>query len=274
MRLPRRLIVNADDFGLHPSINAAIARGHRSGIITSASLMPFPENAPAFHDAVALARDLPELGIGLHFTLVGAPGLPEGYGAFVQALASSRFPSSRIETLLRRQLDALAMHGILPDHLDSHQHLHVLPSVFRAVCRVLPDYGIRAVRIPYDPGPYFGASRGRIAAARVLGLFALRAAREARRNELWLPDHFRGMAVSGHLTPQMTRGLIENLPTGVTEILCHPGTDNRKLTKAYDWGYDWEGELAAVTDRGVCDAVRTDNLQLTTFVKESHLARR
>ena len=64
----KRLIVNADDFGLHPSVNAGIAKGHVAGIITSASLMAGGEN---FTDAVRIAARSPRLGIGVHLTLVG-----------------------------------------------------------------------------------------------------------------------------------------------------------------------------------------------------------
>ena len=59
----RRLIVNADDFGLSPSVNEAVVRAHRDGILTSASLMV---NAPGFAEAVELARANPRLGVGLH----------------------------------------------------------------------------------------------------------------------------------------------------------------------------------------------------------------
>jgi predicted glycoside hydrolase/deacetylase ChbG (UPF0249 family) len=263
--LPRRLIVNADDFGLHHAINAAIVRGHRSGIITSASLMSYPEVSPAFADALALARDLPNLGLGLHFTLVGAPGLPQSYASFARALATGNFPVSRIETLLRRQLDALLTRGVVIDHLDSHQHLHVLPSVMRVICRVLPDYGISAIRIPDDRGPYHGATLNRTVAANVLGVFARRAARQAQQAGLWYPDHFRGMAVSGHLTSGVMCGLMKTIPEGVTEILCHPGADNSELSNAFDWGYDWVGELDAVTDQKVASKLKAYKAAPTTF---------
>src|SRR5437867_8901980 len=63
----RRLIVNGDDFGLSTQVNAGIVHAHRSGILTSTSLMV---TGPAWEDAVALAKATPSLGVGLHLTLV------------------------------------------------------------------------------------------------------------------------------------------------------------------------------------------------------------
>ncbi|MDQ2688354.1 MAG: ChbG/HpnK family deacetylase, partial [Armatimonadota bacterium] len=134
MSEPPRVIVNADDFGLHPAINEGIEHGHRDGMITSASLMTL---GPALDDAVRRARSLPALDLGLHFTLVGVPGLPSGLGAFFAAYLRGQLPARVITDALYRQLDlALRTHKLLLSHIDSHQHLHAFPPLMRVVCRV------------------------------------------------------------------------------------------------------------------------------------------
>jgi predicted glycoside hydrolase/deacetylase ChbG (UPF0249 family) len=261
-----RLIVNADDFGLHPAINQAVIAGHRDGIITSCSLLAFA-GEPSFAEAVALSHETPTLDVGLHFALVGLPGLPPGYRDFVASRLTGCFPDSRIETLLNRQIDLLEAQGIHPSHIDSHQHLHALPSIMRIVCRVARQRGIAAVRLPRETGR-LDAPAGRRLASRALSAVAGRAAREIELGGLWRPDHFLGMAVSGHLDEAHLLALIDQVPeTGVTEVLCHPGSDNRVLGAVYDWGYDWEGECAAVCSAAVREALVKRRIELTTFAK-------
>lgn len=242
---PPRVIVNADDFGLHPAINEGIERGHRGGLVTSASLMPL---GPACDDAVRRARALPTLDLGLHFTLVGAPGLPSGPGAFFTASLRGRFPARVLADTLRRQLDALRTHGLPLSHIDSHQHLHAFPPVMRAVCRVAAEYGILGIRLPLD-----GPTRTPVGPARRAQAAALRASSRLSRHHiaaygLRTTDHFAGMAVSGHLTPQTLAAYLSNAQSGTTEIVCHPGADNAALGAEFAWGYDWQGELAAVCE--------------------------
>jgi predicted glycoside hydrolase/deacetylase ChbG (UPF0249 family) len=239
-----RVIVNADDFGLHPAVNEAVSRGHTDGLITSASLMTL---GSACEDAVRLARRLPTLDLGLHFCLVGVRGLPAGLGPFAIACLRGQFPSSRIAGELRRQLTFAQGTGLSISHIDAHQHLHALPWVMRIVCRMAAEYDIPGIRLPLD-GPAFTA----IPTGRRVQVAALRTASRMSRRYLLAAgrrttDHFAGMAVSGHLTPETLMTYLRQAQPGTTEIVCHPGADNKILGSLYDWGYDWEGELAAVT---------------------------
>ncbi len=261
---PPRLIVNADDFGMHSSINAAIVEGHQQGIVTSCSLVADGAN-DAFHEAAALAHANPTLDVGLHFVLVGLPGLPAAFPEFLTEYWTFRFPPSRIEQLLRHQLETLAASGIVPTHIDSHQHLHALPGVMRVVCRVAVEHGIPAIRLPLEQSTD-NAPLARIAASKVLGLASFVASAQIRKYGLWQPDHFLGMAASGYLTEDALLRLIDRVPaTGVTEILCHPGIDNRALEERYGWGYDWLTELKAVTSEAVKRRVEERGIMLTTF---------
>ena len=151
---PRRLIVNADDFGRSPSINQAVVCAHREGILTTASLMV---NEPAADDAVRLARENPELGVGLHLALVcGASALPREQishlagkaGFFSDRPAASGwryFFNSKCRRELRAEIQAQMKKfhatGLLLDHLNGHLHFHLHPVVFAILMENAQGWG-------------------------------------------------------------------------------------------------------------------------------------
>ena len=253
-----RVIVHADDFGLHPSLNAGIETAHREGLVSSASLMPL---GPAFEDAVHRAKSLPQLDLGLHFTLVGVPGLPPTLGAFLSAYGRGQMPARVVEDALRRQFEAVRSLPI--SHIDSHQHLHALPSLMRVVCRFASENGIHAVRLPIDGPPFAHVSPGRRAQAAALAAMSRLSRRYIRAYGLVTSDHFFGMAVSGHLTAPILAAYLANARDGVTEIVCHPGDDNQALAQVFHWGYDWQGELAALCSPEARAALAGNGVHLT-----------
>ncbi len=239
-----RIIVNADDFGLHPALNAAIELAHADGLVTSTSLMTGGEAVP---DAVRRARRLPALDIGLHFTLVGLPGLPATFTDFFRAYAQGQFPPSEVARRLRGQLNAaLITHKLTVSHIDSHQHLHAFPPLMRTICSVAEEYGIRFIRLPQDGPAFAPVTVGRRAQAAALRLMCAVSRRSLFRHNLRTTDHFAGMAVSGHLSSSVLAHFIQDAKPGATEIVCHPGTDNRLLAELFPWRYDWQGELDAL----------------------------
>lgn len=255
-----RIIVHADDFGLHPAINAGIEAAHRDGVVSSASIMP---TGPAFAAAVRRAGSLPLLDLGLHFALVGVSGLPPTLGAFLSAYARGQFPSRVLEDHLRRQFDALG--GLSVSHIDSHQHLHSLPTVMRVVCRFAAQHSIPAVRLPIDGPAYAPVSPGRRAQAAALAAVSRLSRRYISAHGLNTSDYFSGMAVSGHLTAPILAAYIKNAKPGLTEIVCHSGTDNHALIQAFDWGYDWSGELAALRSPEARAALEERRIILTNW---------
>jgi hopanoid biosynthesis associated protein HpnK len=160
----RRLIVNADDFGRSSSINRAVIRAHREGILTTASLMV---NEAAFDEAVALAAENPRLGVGLHLTLLCGhatlsrtriPGLVNerrefSNGAVTAGLRYFLLPSLRvqIETELEAQFERFATAGLPLDHVNGHLHIHLHPVVFSILMRRAQEWRIARVRLTCDP---------------------------------------------------------------------------------------------------------------------------
>ena len=263
----KQLIVNADDFGLHPLINAGIIKGHQEGFITSTSLMP---SAPCWQEAVRLAKDNPRLGIGVHLTLVG--GVPSvlpkekvsslldddgfflpDYVAFAKRYYSGAVRRSELEAELRAQLERALSCGVNITHIDSHQHTHVLPGINSLVLKLSNEYNIIRVRIPKEGYFFTGgfqAGVGRLIGRSGLSFCADMAALRADSLGLRHPQHFYGMLAGGHLNAQLIANILRQLPEGVSEIMTHPGLDSAALGKAFSWQYHWREELDAYLDAG------------------------
>jgi len=236
----RRLIVNADDFGLSASVNEAVIRAHREGILTTASLMV---NEPGFEQAVALARENPRLGVGLHLTfLCGHSALPH-HSIPGLVNAKREFGSNPVATGfrlffdrgLRPQIDA-EIHaqfrkfhdtGLTLDHVNGHLHLHLHPVVFGILMRDARQLRIRSVRLTRDPYRL----NCRLASGRFWYRLshALIFAWLARRSQA-------ALAAGGHRHTQFVFGLLQNarvdeayvlgllrrLPPGDSELYSHP----------------------------------------------------
>ncbi|MGA2120286.1 MAG: ChbG/HpnK family deacetylase [Bryobacteraceae bacterium] len=223
---PTLLIVNADDFGFTPDVNQGIVDAHRDGILTSTTLMA---NGDAFDDAIRLARQTPALDIGCHLVLIG------GY-SLVTGKAYPRTVAQLLIALARRALDPyqefaaqvrrIRAAGLDPSHLDTHKHTHLAPPVLDALVRVSGEFGMHWVRRPFDdpfsrlPGI---APPAAAAASRVFALLRGRFHRVLARHGCRSTDHFAGFAITGRYRTAELVTLLEALPQGSTELMCHPG---------------------------------------------------
>lgn len=241
--MSRKAIFTADDFGLDEAVNEAVERAHRDGVLTSASLMV---TAPAAADAVARAKRLPNLAVGLHLVLVqGTPALsPDAVapllgrgGAFLNspAAAGLRYffsPSARaaLAAEIREQFEAFRRTGLPLDHVDGHTHLHIHPTIFSLLLEIGPDYGMRAMRVPFErPGASWrAAQKGWFSRYAISGAFAPWAAsmrgRLARKGAV-CNDSLFGFHDTGAMTEDLVLRQLETLKAGtVTEFYCHPAT--------------------------------------------------
>ena len=278
----KQLIVNADDFGLHPLINAGIIKGHEEGFITSTSLMP---SAPYWQDAVELAKTHPELGIGIHLTLVGSvPSvlpkekissllddnglfLPD-YFAFAKRYYTGAVKGVELEAELRAQIERALAAGVNITHIDSHQHTHVLPGINTLVLKLCNEYNIIRVRIPKEGYFFTGGYRtgvGRLIGRSGLSFCADLAAMRADKLGLRHPQHFFGMLAGGHLNAQLIANILRELPEGVSEIMTHPGLDSAALGKVFSWQYHWRDELDAYLDAGNKRLLEELHIRTVTF---------
>ena len=243
---PRRLIVNADDFGRSASINQAVIRAHRAGILTTASLMV---NEPAFEEAAALARENPELGVGLHLTLLCGhsalppeqiPGLVNARGEFTNnpARAGFRYFFQRsLREPLRREIHAQFQKfraARLPlDHVNGHLHLHLHPTVFRILMADAGQLGFQRLRLTFEPLRLnlrlaSGHLAYRALHAAIFHPLSARARPVLARRGIRHTEAVFGLLQNARVDEAYVARLLPQLPAGDSELYSHPSLDEFK----------------------------------------------
>lgn len=239
----RRLIVNADDFGRSHSINQAVLRAHREGILMSASLMV---NEPDAAEAIALAKENPKLGVGLHLTLLcGRSGLPpEKIPGLVNARGEFSHNPVRVgfryfvRRGLREQLRAeiheqftrFRASGLPLDHVNGHLHLHLHPTVFRILMQEADALGIRHLRLTREPfwlDVPLAQGRRWYRAAHAAIHFCLSFCGHAalRRQQIHHVQRVFGLLQNDRVDEAYLVKLLAVLPPGDSELYSHPSLD-------------------------------------------------
>ena len=286
----RNLIVNADDLGWTEGVNRGIVEASRHGIVTSASLLA---NGPAFASAVALARTTPGLGVGVHLNLSdsepAAPkelvtrllndraeldGKPE---SLLLKLARRSLPLEEVEMEWDAQIQKVRDCGIEPTHLDGHKHVQMLPGLFEVALRLAKKHGIAAIRISHEQSSLRTAlsvgakQKGSVVMkqgvqARGLKLLARDAREQAERAGIATADYFCGIAQTGELTREGVLRLLEILPEGTTELMCHPGYADAELAKT-DTRLQGsrQSELEILTDMAIRNVVASQGIRLIDY---------
>lgn len=279
----RRLIVNADDFGLASGVNRGIVEANQRGIVTSSTLMAC---GAKFDEAVTLARQSPNLSVGCHVLLVDAAPVLEGsrvstlivaasgpprfrgsISSFAIAAMSRKLSEEEIEAEITAQIRKLQASGVQVSHLDSHKHTHMFPVVFRPMLRAAKVCGIRAVRNPFEPLLFASAGNWK----RRLQLGLLRSFRTKFRRALgdagmMTPDGCIGIIATGGLNLAIFRSLIENLPEGTWEFVSHPGYNDAELARIKTRLRDSrEKELEILTSPEVKEFLRGEQIELISY---------
>jgi hopanoid biosynthesis associated protein HpnK len=237
--------------------------------------------APATADAVARAKCLPGLRVGLHLVLIeGQPMLPpeqvpdlvDGRGMFrddmVRAGIAFFFrPAVRrqLSAEIEAQFAAFQATGLPLDHVNAHKHLHLHPTVAALTLRIGRRYGLCAMRVPLEPRDVLEAvQHGRPSSVAIVSIpWALLLRAQARRRGLTVPDQVFGLAWSGCMTTARLAGLLDRLPSGITEIYMHPATRSDFAGAAARYSY--VEELAALVDPTVAAALRGSGARLGGF---------
>ncbi|MGD0647699.1 MAG: ChbG/HpnK family deacetylase [Acidobacteriaceae bacterium] len=246
--MPARLILNADDFGLTPGINRAIAELHAAGTLTSATLMA---NGPAFDDAIRIAHAQPTLSIGCHIVLTdGIPLSPpetiptllghdrRSFRAsltdFFAAVLIGKVSAADIAREALAQIAHIQQQGISLTHIDTHKHTHILTRVARPVLDVAERTGIPAIRNPFEPRWSIALGKSRI--LRRLQLRSLRflqprflALPQIRSGRVVTTNGTLGISATGHLNSTTLRAILNDMPSGTWELVCHPGYNDSDL---------------------------------------------
>ena len=237
---PRRLIANADDFGRSASINQAVIRAHREGILTTASLMV---NEAACEEAVALAREHPNLGVGLHLTLLcghsalppeAIPGLVNARGEFSNNPPGAGFRyffQRSLRVQLQREIHAQFQKfraACLPlDHVNGHLHLHLHPTVFRILMADAAQLGIKHLRLTHDPFRLnlrvaSGHWAYRALHVAIFHPLSARARPALAQRGIRHTDAVFGLLQNARVDEAYVTRLLPHLPAGDSELYSHP----------------------------------------------------
>jgi predicted glycoside hydrolase/deacetylase ChbG (UPF0249 family) len=278
----KKVIINADDFGLCGPVNEGIVKAHRDGILTSATLMA---NTPGFDQAVGLAKANPGLGVGVHLNIVrGRPlSRPEDVpsllgkdgrflarpGAILRKIAAGRISSAEIERELRVQIERALSSGLALTHLDSEKHVHAFPPVFRIVVRLARFYGFRRVRFIREIR--LTRHLGQSAKAAFLSACCAVAGPDVRGAGLVFPGAFYGICNSGRMTALALRRILGRVRADSAEIMVHPGFQTPELfalgseVGRYYINRFRERELEALLDPGLRPLARSLGLEMINF---------
>ena len=285
----RRLIINADDFGLTAGVNRAIVEAHEHGIVTSATLMA---NGQAVEEAISLAQSRPRLGVGCHIVLVdGAPLLDKtrinslvdpvrnadgprfrgGIGKFGALALLGRLAADEIEAEATAQIRKLQAAGIPVTHLDSHKHTHLFPRVLRPLLRAAKSCGVRAIRNPFEriQGSQLAASPSlwrRWTEVGILRSLARQFREAVQQAGISTPDGTLAIVATGTLNQRLLRLMVENLPDGTWELVCHPGYNDVDLqavrTRLRE---SREQELRLLTSPSTRDLLKANGVEAVSF---------
>jgi chitin disaccharide deacetylase len=286
----RRLIINADDFGLTGGVNRGILESHMSGLVTSATLMA---NGGAFDEAVQMAKSADRLSIGCHVVLVDGVAVLGRYRipTLVHSRASDRKQSSfrksitgfaartvlgrlsakEIEAEASAQIRKVQSAGIEVSHVDTHKHTHLWPQVLRPLLSAARGCGVRRIRNPFEPAPsrIIAERPGlwkRYAQTRAVGGLAQEFQRSVRDAGFITPDGTLGIIVTGKLGDRLFRLMIDKFPEGTWELVCHPGYCDAELV-----GFPTrlrksrEQELQLLTRPAIRDLVKRNGIELISY---------
>ncbi|PID59218.1 MAG: hypothetical protein CR986_06995 [Ignavibacteriae bacterium] len=278
LNLPK-LLINADDFGLSGGINKGIIEAHKNGVLTSTSICA---NGDYFDEAVELAKKNPSLDLGLHFILVGEkplsspnriPSLTDGNGNFHKNIAvftkkyfQNKINLEEVKYELNLQIDKVKSTGLNITHVDSHQHVHALPKIYKIIEDITKVNNINIIRV----------TREKISLdmllnlktyPRVMQLFVLNFLMKMsiRNSKCAKVRNFRGFYRGGNVNKENLMNIISKInKDDYYEIMCHPAY--YKNNEKYEfWNYNHEDELNALLDDNVKKEIENKNIELIKF---------
>jgi hopanoid biosynthesis associated protein HpnK len=281
----KRLIINADDFGLTRGVNRAIAEAHQHGVVTSATMMA---GGADLDDALAIAGQLPRLSIGCHVDLIQlTPVLPPsqiktlisgrtfrpGFLTFGTAALLNRLSPSEITAEAEAQMAKLQSGGIELTHFDTHKHTHLFPQVLRPLLKAAKSQRLGAVRNPFEPDPLLSFSEvmlqpglvARYGAVRAFQTMARKFRRIVREEGFVTTDGTVGITLTGFLDESKLHRLLRRIPDGTWELVTHPGYCDGALGPLSSLTKSRETELALLTADRTRELFQQCGVQLISY---------
>lgn len=248
----KTLIINADDVGFSDAVNKAVERCYSSGVITGVSLAACGK---AFREGVSMLKNLGKIEVGAHLTLTGQlePCVRDvvsirsllkserffvkDYREFIARYFFKKINSEHVYLEFKSQIEKIRNEKLVLTHLDSHEHIHVLPGILKVVMRLAKEFRIPYIRIPLER---LTAARGAVTFKNIarhisLKLPAIRAKSNVFRENLKCSDFFLGHLYSGEINEKVMYFMIKNLKDGVTELAVHPSVKSLDFLRVSPW---------------------------------------
>lgn len=277
----KKLIVNVDDVGLSDAVNEAAEKCYRENAITGVSVMVCGKR---FQDAASMLRRLGKTEVGVHLTLAGKfppctqnrsaiKSLLSGEGTFVRNYRrfmlhyfQRRLNPDEIYLELANQIKKVRAEGLEVTHLDSHEHVHMIPAVLKITLRLANEFGVPYIRLPLEGAAVFRKQfKARdLARHAALKVFAARAKKAISGAGLYCNDAFLGHFHSGRINDDILCFMMENLPGGVTELALHPAVMSPRLLEDSPWHRNAPVELDALLNGKWRKAAETNGARLVT----------
>lgn len=243
--LEKELVINADDFGLCEGINRGVLKGIKHGSLNSVSLI---SAGYAFKSAVDIIRENPDIRVGIHLSFLQPEENPP---VFLRRYFLGKIKSEEIIKEFRRQIDKLKKEGVVISHLDSHQHLHLLPGVFKISLRLCKEYKIPHMRLPCVPlnRRFFlrKAKFNRKLFQILINMLCVIYRPILKKNQIHYYRYSFGFLESGRLDKKEISELVLGLKDEQYELICHLAEEDGELKKLIGhWGYHWNQELEAL----------------------------
>ncbi|MCK4851650.1 MAG: ChbG/HpnK family deacetylase [Candidatus Omnitrophica bacterium] len=261
----KSLIINADDCGLSEEINQAVEICYRAGSITGVSIM---SPGACFQPAARMLRNTGKTDVGVHLTLTGnlppcaedragvgtllgrnGKFLPD-YKSFGSRYLLRGIRQDQVYRELKAQIEQILEQGLSITHLDSHEHVHVFPGVFKVTLKLAEEFNIPYIRIPRENLSVITRSFSIKDLMRYAGLNGLAASAGARisRSGRKYNNAFWGHFHSGRIDDDILCFIMENLGQGVNELAVHPAVASREFLEEFPWHRNARKELGALMD--------------------------
>lgn len=257
--MTKKLIITADDFGIAEDANRGIIECYKKGIVTDMSLLAVGES---FSGAVKLAKENNIKTIGVHLALTG-PFKPLNSPGIVPSLARNdgKFTSDYkklflkyfidkilvedIYTEFKKQIERIKNEGFVITHIDSHEHIHMMPGILRVVIRLMNEFGIKSARLPYEKLKlsYKIKNLNSWFSNIILSSMCLVGRNMLKDSGIRHNDRFIGHAKAHNLSREYIIQSFDSIGPGVTELGCHPGFHSKETGKYYPYSENREEEL-------------------------------
>ncbi len=269
----KQLIINADDFNSDPERNRGILEASDNGIVTSTTVL---SNLPLDSKTLTKLKATFKRGIGIHLNITkGTPLCPglstliDQNGQFIDKQTAWKKALSRLydpDELLKEfsaQIEMLLDSGIIPDHIDSNNHLHIFPVLADITAKIAKKYKIKYIRVPRETFIFSDLKISKLFIKKYfIYSLSLIAKKFFQKTGLIFPDHFNGIAFPSINSKESMIKFIHNLPQGTTELMCHPGYESDINPFS---NIDRKNELLSLTDKLIIKEIKKHNIDLISF---------